>query len=95
MNKIIAIKKILDSHTPFPGVAMVSEFKAGPNVVKIVKCPFSFSYLVTVDFDTDDVSKIVFNDNGKKFTFSSVAEFNRHFTREKQPNLRKVYPEPK
>ena len=48
-----------------------------------------------VDFDTDDVSKIVFNDNGKKFTFSSVAEFNRHFTREKQPNLRKVYPEPK
>ena len=75
---------------------MVSVFEISKNVTKIVKCPCGFSYLVTVNFDNDDrISSIVFNENGKKFIFSSAAEFNRHFTREKQPNLRKVYPEPK
>ena len=94
MNKIIAIKKILDSHTPLPARCMVSEFKVSQNVLKIVKCPCSFSYLVTINFDNDNkISSILLNENGKKFTFYSVSEFDRHFTKEKTPDLRKVYPE--
>ena len=91
MHKIIAIKRILDMNTPRHGEGLIRTVKNKEDV-QLIKCPFSLSFLVNIKLKGCVVSNISFNDNGKMYNFSTIAEFNRHLTKEKKPDLRKVYP---